>query len=71
MLGELPKEFLRVTSNNAAQDQVSRDGQLAQQMAAQEVQQQRLMQQQTTVSSERLFISILEVYMVLEFYLAW
>ena len=56
MVGELPSGFLQVASTS--QDQVARDEQMAQQIAAQQVQS---MMRQPVAIADRLFISIVEV----------
>ena len=56
MIGELPSGFLQVPSTS--QDQVARDEQIAQQIAAQQVQG---MIRQPVAIADRLFVSVLEV----------
>ena len=56
MVGELPVGFLQVPSTS--QDQIARDQQIAQQLAAQQV--QTVMRQPVAVA-DRLFVSVVEV----------
>nr|CAB3267161.1 toll-interacting protein B [Phallusia mammillata] len=57
MLGELPQEFLNVETPGGASSQMDRDAQMAQQLAAREIQKQRM---QPVMVTERLFISVIE-----------
>ena len=57
MVGELPSGFLQITST--APDHVAHDAEIAQQLAAQQVQQN--MMRPSLVVSDRLFVSVVEV----------